>query len=47
MATESIQAGFVFMFSYMKKCMFLPGHCDHWNTIVEMGEQSMWAIPRT
>ena len=30
----------------MKKVMFLPGHCDHWNTITEMGFASMWAIPR-
>lgn len=45
-STPAIQASFIFMWSYMKKVMFLPGHCDHWNTITEMGFASMWAIPR-
>lgn len=30
----------------MKKCMFLRGNCDHWNTICNMGNAGMFAVPR-
>ncbi len=43
---EAFQAGFLFFLSYMKKVMFLPGNCDHWNSITNMGFASTWAIPR-
>jgi hypothetical protein len=26
--------------------MFLPGHSDHWNTITDMGQAGMMALPR-
>jgi hypothetical protein len=45
-STEAMQASFIFMWSYMKKCMFLEGHSDHWNTITDMGQAGMMALPR-
>lgn len=30
----------------MQRVMFLPGQVDHWNTITDMGFQSMWSLPR-
>lgn len=45
-STESMQASFIFVWNYLKRVMFLPGHVDHWNSIMNMGFASMWAIPR-
>ena len=45
-STEAMQNSFIFLWSYMKKCMFLPGHSDHWNTITDMGAAGMMALPR-
>ena len=45
-STENMSVLFAFLWSYMKKCMFLPGQADHWNTITNMGFASMWALPR-
>jgi len=45
-STEAMQASFIFLWKYMKKCMFLEGHTDQWNTITNMAQASMWALPR-
>jgi hypothetical protein len=45
-STEAIQTSFIFLWSYMKRCMFLPGHSDHWNTITDLGNAGMMALPR-
>lgn len=45
-STESMQAAFVFIYNYIKRVMFLPGHVDHWTSITNMGFASMWALPR-
>lgn len=36
----------MFMYDYMKKVMFLNGHCDHWNSITDLGNAGMLSIPR-
>lgn len=33
------------MWSYMKKVMFLPGRCEHWNTICNNGNAGSKDIP--
>lgn len=45
-STQNMQNAFVFLWSYLKKAMFLPGISDHWNTITDMGWAGMWALPR-
>ncbi len=42
-----IQNSFVFFISYMKRVMLLPGRCDHWNTIVDMGFAGYKDVPHS
>jgi CRAL/TRIO domain len=37
---------FCFLFNYMKRVMFLPGQVDHCNLIVNLGNMSVFEMPR-
>jgi hypothetical protein len=45
-SVTAMQDSFVFVWNYIRKVMFLDGHVDHWNSIMNMGFASMWAMPR-
>ena len=45
-SVKAMQDSFVFVWNYIRKVMFLEGHVDHWNSIMNMGLASMWAMPR-
>ena len=37
---------FTFLWEYMTRAMFLPGQIVQWNTIINMGNLSINAMPR-
>ena len=37
---------FCFLFNYMKEVMFLPGQVDHCNLIVNLGNMSVFEMPK-
>jgi hypothetical protein len=45
-SSEAIQNGFMFLWNYIKHVIFLPGHVNHWISITELGQLSMYSIPR-
>lgn len=45
-SVKAMQDSFVFVWNYIRKVMFLEGHVNHWNSIMNMGFASMWAMPR-
>jgi len=45
-STDAITNGFMFLWNYIKHVIWLPGHVNHWITIVELGNLSMLQLPR-
>lgn len=37
---------FMFLYSYVKNCMLLPGHVDQWVTIFNLNNLSLPSLPR-